>query len=134
VYGPRQRPDLAIHKFAALIEAEKTIPLFGDGGTSRDYTFVDDIVTGILAAVEYQTEFDVFNLGNSKPVKLLELVKYLEAALGKPAKIDYLPAQPGDVPITWSDNSKARRLLGYEPRVPFPEGLKRFVDWFRAPK
>jgi len=134
VYGPRQRPDLAIHKFAALIEAGKAIPLFGDGGTSRDYTFVDDIVAGILAAVEYQTEFDVFNLGNSSPVKLLQLVKYLEAALAKPAKIEFLPPQPGDVPITWSDISKARRLLGYEPRVAFPEGLERFVAWFRARK
>lgn len=134
VYGPRQRPDLAIHKFAALMEDEKNIPLFGDGGTSRDYTFVEDIVGGILAAVEYQTEFEVFNLGNSNPVKLLELVKLLETALGRRAKIDFLPAQPGDVPITWSDISKARRLLGYEPRVALPEGIKRFVTWFRARK
>lgn len=134
VYGPRQRPDLAIHKFAALMESEKPIPLFGDGGTSRDYTFVDDIVAGILAAVDYQTEFEVFNLGNSHPVKLLELVKLLEAALDRRAKVDFLPAQPGDVPITWSDISKARRLLGYEPRVALPEGIERFVAWFRKGK
>ncbi len=134
VYGPRQRPDLAIHKFAALMEAGKNIPLFGDGSTSRDYTFVDDIIAGILAAVEYETEFDVFNLGNSTPVKLLELVRQLESALGKKAQVEYFPAQPGDVPMTWSDISKARRLLGYEPRVALPEGIKRFVSWLREKK
>jgi UDP-glucuronate 4-epimerase len=131
VYGPRQRPDLAIHKFAALIEAGKPVPLFGDGETSRDYTFVDDIVAGILAAVEYQSQFDVFNLGNSHPCKLSELVRMLENALGKRAVINSLPAQPGDVPITWSDISKARRLLGYEPRVPLATGIERFVAWIR---
>ena len=131
VYGPRQRPDLAIHKFAALIEAGKPISLFGDGGTSRDYTFVDDIVAGILAAVEYRSQFDVFNLGNSHPCKLSELVQLLENALGKPATVKSLPPQPGDVPITWSDISKARRLLGYEPRVPLATGIERFVAWLR---
>jgi UDP-glucuronate 4-epimerase len=134
VYGPRQRPDLAIHKFAALIEAGKTIPMFGDGSTSRDYTFVDDIVAGILAAVDYQTQFDVFNLGNSHPCKLSELVQLVEKALGKRATVNSLPPQPGDVPTTWSDISKARRLLGYEPRVSLPEGIGRFVAWLREPK
>ncbi len=132
VYGPRQRPDLAIHKFAALIEAGKPVPMFGDGSTSRDYTFVDDIVAGILAAVDYQTQFDVFNLGNSHPCKLSELVQLLENALGKRAIVKSLPPQPGDVPITWSDISKARRLLGYEPRVPLPIGIERFVAWLRT--
>jgi UDP-glucuronate 4-epimerase len=132
VYGPRQRPDLAIHKFAALIEAGKPIPLFGDGSTSRDYTFVDDIVAGILAAVNYQTQFHVFNLGNSHPCKLSELVQLLENALGRRATVKSLPPQPGDVPITWSDISKARRLLGYEPRVPLSSGIERFVAWLRA--
>lgn len=131
VYGPRQRPDLAIHKFAALIEAGKPIPLFGDGSTSRDYTFVDDIVAGILAATEYHSDFDVINLGNCHPVKLLELVQELEKALGKKAQIEWLPAQPGDVPITWADISKARRLLGYDPKVMLPAGIERFVKWLR---
>jgi UDP-glucuronate 4-epimerase len=132
VYGPRQRPDLAIHKFAALIEAGKPIPLFGDGSTSRDYTFVDDIVAGILAAVEYKTTFDVFNLGNCHPVKLMELVRELEKSLGKRADIEWLPPQPGDVPITWADISKAKRLLGYEPRVALRDGIERFVKWLRG--
>jgi UDP-glucuronate 4-epimerase len=131
VYGPRQRPDLAIHKFAALIEAGKPVPLFGDGGSSRDYTFVDDIVAGILAAVDYQTPYDVFNLGNSHPIKLSELVHLLENTLGKQALVNSLPPQPGDVPITWADIGKARRLLGYEPRVSLPAGIERFVAWLR---
>jgi UDP-glucuronate 4-epimerase len=131
VYGPRQRPDLAIHKFAALIEAGKPVPMFGDGSTSRDYTFVDDIVAGILAAVDHHTAYDVFNLGNSHPCKLSELVHLLENALGRQAIVNSLPPQPGDVPITWSDISKARRLLGYEPRVPLSDGIERFVAWLR---
>jgi UDP-glucuronate 4-epimerase len=132
VYGPRQRPDLAIHKFAALIERGEPVPMFGDGSTSRDYTFVDDIVAGILAAVDYGTEFDVFNLGNSHPIKLSELVQEIERALGKRANLNFLPPQPGDVPITWADISKARRLLGYEPRVSLRAGIERFVAWLRG--
>ena len=132
VYGPRQRPDLAIHKFASLIEAGKPIPLFGDGGTSRDYTFVEDTVGGILAAAEYTADFEVFNLGNCRPVKLLELVRELEKALGKKTQIEWLPPQPGDVPITWADISKAQRLLGYSPRVTLTDGIERFVRWLRA--
>lgn len=132
VYGPRQRPDLAIHKFAALLEAARPVPLFGDGTSSRDYTFVSDIVAGILAAVEYETEFEVFNLGNSRPVKLSELVSELERALGKRAVLNYLPPQQGDVPITWADISKARRLLGYDPLVSLAAGMDRFVAWLRA--
>lgn len=134
VYGPRQRPDLAIHKFAALIEAGKPIPIFGDGGASRDYTHVDDIVAGILAAMEYNTPFEIFNLGNSHPVKLLELVEQLERALEKKAERQFLPFRPGDVPITWADITKARRLLGYEPRVQLADGIERFVTWFRGRK
>ncbi len=131
VYGPRQRPDLAIHKFAALIEAGKPIPLFGDGSSSRDYTFVDDIVAGILAAIEREAKFEVFNLGNCRPVKLVELVRELERALGRKAEVAWLPPQPGDVPITWADIGKAQRLLGYEPRVSLGEGMNRFVSWLR---
>jgi len=132
VYGPRQRPDLAIHKFAALMEAGKPIPVFGDGGSSRDYTFVDDIVAGILSAVDFETEFDTFNLGNSHPVKLAELIRELESATGKRAVIESLPPQPGDVPTTWADITKARRLLGYDPRIALPEGIRRFVEWYRG--
>lgn len=134
VFGPRQRPDLAIHKFAALIEAGKPIPIYGDGSASRDYTFVDDIVAGILAAVELDASFEIFNLGNSHPVKLLELVQHLEHVLGKRAKLDFLPFRPGDVPITWADITKARRFLGYDPKVSLPEGIERFVAWYRGRK
>lgn len=132
VYGPRQRPDLAIHKFALLMEAGKPIPVFGDGSSSRDYTFVDDIVQGILAALDLETEFEILNLGNSHPVKLSELIQELERALSKPASIQAHPPQPGDVPITWADITKARRILGYEPRVSLHAGLERFVAWLRA--
>jgi UDP-glucuronate 4-epimerase len=138
VYGPRQRPDLAIHKFTALIEARRAIPIFGDGSSGRDYTYIDDIVSGILAAVTYDYDehsrirFDVFNLGNSKPIKLLELVESLEVATGQRALRDYKPVQPGDMILTWADLSKAARSLGYKPSVPFAEGLRRFVTWYRA--
>jgi UDP-glucuronate 4-epimerase len=140
VYGPRQRPDLAIHKFTALMEAGQRIPVFGDGSTGRDYTYVEDIAAGVLAAVDYEpsgymagdTPFDIVNLGNSHPVKLLELIEELERATGKKALRDQQPAQPGDVSITWADISKAQRLLKYEPRTKLTEGLKKFVSWYRA--
>ncbi|MBI3483988.1 MAG: GDP-mannose 4,6-dehydratase [Acidobacteria bacterium] len=137
VYGPRQRPDLAIHKFTALIEAGKPVPIFGDGSTGRDYTFVDDIVAGVLAAVEYippvtGAPFDIFNLGNSHPVKLNDLVEMLERITGKKAIRDPQPLQPGDVPLTWADVSKSARLLGYKPATPLEDGLKKFVAWYRA--
>jgi UDP-glucuronate 4-epimerase len=121
VCGPRQRPDLAIHKFLALLEAGKPIPFFGDGSTGRDYTYVDDIVARILAAIGYKAPtanaapFSVFNLGNSHPVKLTELVKTLEGPFGRKALLDYQPAQPGDVPLTWANIGKAERLLRYRP-------------------
>ncbi len=137
VYGPRQRPDLAIHKFVALVEQGRPIPVFGDGSAGRDYTYVEDTVAGILAALDYQfpagaTPFDVFNLGNSSPVKLNELVAAIEQATGKRAIRDQKPAQPGDVPLTWADISKAGRLLGYHPRTPLVEGLSKFVAWYRS--
>ena len=137
VYGPRQRPDLAIHKFTRLIEMGQPISIFGDGSMSRDYTFVDDIVAGILAALRYETAqgrvpFEVFNLGNSQPVKLIDLVRHLEMATGRKAVCDFQPLQPGDVPITFADVRKAQAVLGYEPRVPFTEGLSRFVSWYRG--
>ncbi len=138
VYGPRQRPDLAIHKFVARIEAEKPIPVFGDGETGRDYTYVDDIVAGILGALDYDfscttgTPFEICNLGNSHPVKLSQLVRMIEHATGKKAIIQREARQQGDVPLTWADISKARKLLGYHPQTALEEGLKKFVVWYRT--
>jgi UDP-glucuronate 4-epimerase len=129
VYGPRQRPDLAIHKFADLIERGKPIPMFGDGTRGRDYTFYRDIVSGIVAALNYDCDFDVFNLGNSRPVDLNTLIRTLEDSLGKKATIERLPDQPGDVPITYADISKAQRLLGYAPQTSFQQGIDEFVFW-----
>jgi UDP-glucuronate 4-epimerase len=138
VYGPRQRPDLAIHKFVARIEAGKPIPIFGDGETGRDYTFVEDIVAGIFGALDYDfsatagAPFEICNLGNSHPVKLSELVHMLEQATGKKAIIQREPAQQGDVPLTWADISKAGKLLGYQPQTRLEEGIKEFVAWYRS--
>jgi len=138
VYGPRQRPDLAIHKFTALIEAGKPIPIFGDGSTGRDYTYIHDIVAGVLAAMDYEVGFDsrvpfeVFNLGNSHPVKLRQLVELLEEATGKKAIVEQKPVQSGDVPLTWAEISKAGRLLGYQPRTQLTDGLQQFVAWYRT--
>jgi UDP-glucuronate 4-epimerase len=131
VYGPRQRPDLAIRKFVELIDAGKEVPFFGDGTMGRDYTFVSDTVDGIMAALRHDCAFDVFNLGNSSPVLLSEMVDAIAGALGKPAKLLRLPVQPGDVPITYADLEKSRRVLGYQPRVPFAEGIRRMVEWSR---
>ena len=137
VYGPRQRPDLAIRKFATLMEAGKPIPVFGDGSMGRDYTFVDDTVAGVLAALEYEfplggTPFDVFNLGNSHPVSLNELIEALERATGRTAVRDQRDLQPGDVPITWANTEKAARMLGYRPATPLAEGLEKFIRWLRC--
>lgn len=132
VYGPRQRPDLAIHKFARLIDEGRPIPVFGDGSTARDYTYVDDIVDGVMACVERSFGYEVFNLGESQTVKLHELISLLEGALGKKAVIDRQPMQPGDVPITFADVSKARRLLDYDPRTKIAAGIPKFVEWFRG--
>jgi len=131
VYGPRQRPDLAIHKFTSLIDAGKPIPVFGDGSTARDHTFVTDIVEGVIACTKREFGFDVFNLGESQTIRLDRLIKLIESALGKQAVIDRQPLQPGDVPITFAEISKARRLLGYQPRVPAEKGIPIFVDWYR---
>ena len=137
VYGPRQRPDLAIHKFTALIEAGKPVPIFGDASAGRDYTWVGDIVAGVMAAVDYEFQpvggvpFELFNLGNSHPVRLAEMVKSLERIIGKRAILEQNPAQPGDVPLTWADTSKACRSLGYRPAMRLEEGLERFVVWYR---
>jgi len=132
VYGARQRPDLAIHKFARLISRGLPIPMFGDGSTRRDYTYIDDIVAGLIAAMNYnESTFEVINLGESRTVELRRLVELLEQALGKRAIIDHQPQQPGDVPVTFADVSKARRLLGYEPAMQIEDGILRFVEWFQ---
>jgi UDP-glucuronate 4-epimerase len=129
VYGPRQRPDLAIRKFTDLIVHGKPITVFGDGSSSRDYTFIDDIVNGIVSAISYDCDYELFNLGNSSPVALLAMIRVIEDKLGKKANIHWLPEQPGDVPITYADISKANRLLGYAPRVPFADGVERVIEW-----
>ncbi|HXF25931.1 MAG TPA: GDP-mannose 4,6-dehydratase [Bryobacteraceae bacterium] len=135
VYGPRQRPDLAIRKFTEMIDAGRPIPLFGDGSSSRDYTYVNDTVQGILAALAYdRSAYDIFNLGNSTPIDLLGLVRLIEENLGKKAEIQWLPMQPGDVPITYADISKSKRMLGYDPQTPIAEGIRKFVEWYREQK
>jgi UDP-glucuronate 4-epimerase len=132
VYGPRQRPDLAIHKFAKLISQGKPIPVFSDGTTRRDYTYVDDIIDGVIAAIHYdQSNYDVFNLGESRTVELNELISLLEKELDAHAIIDRQPPQPGDVPQTFADISRARKWLNYNPQTQIEEGLRRFVEWFR---
>lgn len=130
VYGPRQRPDLAINKFARLILAGKPLPFFGDGSTSRDYTYASDIVSGIRAAMDYRASlYEIINLGSDQPVTLSELVSALEKVLGRKATLDRKPNQPGDVPRTWADLTKAARLLGYAPKVSLTDGLKAFEGW-----
>jgi UDP-glucuronate 4-epimerase len=132
VYGPRQRPDLAIHKFAGLMLQGRPIPVFGDGSTRRDYTFVADIVSGIRAAINYdKTDYEVINLGNNDTLSLDEMIAGLEKALGISATIERLPEQPGDVPQTWAQIDKARTLLGYEPLTRYADGVKQFAEWFR---
>ena len=130
VYGPRQRPDLAIHKFARQIMLGEPIQQFGDGTARRDYTYIDDTVDGILAAMKYSKSFDIFNLGESETVELRYLISQLEQALGRKAQIEVLPNQPGDVPVTYADIAKARALLGYSPQTKIQEGLRKFADWF----
>ena len=133
VYGPRQRPDLAIHKFAKLISEGTPIPVFGDGTTRRDYTYVDDIIDGVVAAIHYdKSDYEVLNLGESRTVELRELISLLEKELDTHAIIDRQLPQPGDVPQTFADISKARALLGYDPKTQIEDGLHRFVEWFRA--
>src|ERR1051325_4642990 len=132
VYGPRQRPDLAIHKFAKLISQHKPIPVFGDRSTRRDYTYIDDIIDGVTAAIDYdQSNYEVINLGESRTVELRELISLLEKELDTHAIIERQPPQPGDVPQTFADVSHARALLNYNPKTQIEEGLRRFVEWFR---
>lgn len=131
VYGPRQRPDLAIHKFASLIAAGKPIPVFGDGSTARDYTYITDIIDGVIACTERQFGYEIFNLGESQTITLSRLIELLENSLGRKAIIQRLPAQPGDVPITYADVTKSRQKLGYAPRVKIEQGIPLFIEWFK---
>jgi UDP-glucuronate 4-epimerase len=131
VYGPRQRPDLAIHQFTRRIYSGQPIEQFGDGTTRRDYTYIDDVIQGTMAALQYEGPlFDIFNLGESETIQLKHLIIAIENALGKKAQINQLPEQPGDMPLTCADISKARKVLGYKPTTRLNEGLPRFVEWF----
>jgi UDP-glucuronate 4-epimerase len=132
VYGPRQRPEMAIHKFARLIDRGEPVPVFGDGSSARDYTYVDDIVSGVAAAVDRVQGFQTINLGRAEVVTLMELLGHLERALGKKARVTRQAEQPGDVRQTCADVSRARKILGYEPKVGIEEGIGRFVEWYRA--
>jgi len=131
VYGPAQRPEMAIAKFTDLIARGEAVPLYGTGQTRRDYTFIDDIVDGVIAALDLAPKFEIFNLGGSQTTTLIDLVHWIAGELGVEPRIEMFPEQPGDVPITFADVDKARRLLGYEPKVPIREGLARYVAWFR---
>jgi UDP-glucuronate 4-epimerase len=131
VYGPRQRPDMAIHKFTRLIDTGQTVPIYGDGSTRRDYTYISDIIDGLLAMLDRCNGYEIYNLGDSKTIPLMKVIQEIEKNLGKKAKIEHLPFQPGDVEMTYADISKAREKLGYEPRVYFEEGIRRFVEWYR---
>ncbi|OHB53163.1 MAG: epimerase [Planctomycetes bacterium GWF2_50_10] len=132
VYGPRQRPDLAIHKFARLILDDKEIPVFGDGSMKRDFTYIDDIIDGVIASVEKCKGYEIYNLGESRPVRLDVLISEIENAIGKKARIKRLSAQPGDVNQTYADVSKAVRMLGYKPKTHLKDGLASFAAWLKS--
>ena len=132
VYGPRQRPEMAIHKFVRMIHEGTPIPFFGDGETRRDYTYVDDIVAGVVASIDHCEGYEIYNLGESATTSLSELVAMIGEVCGREPVLERLPLQPGDVKITYADVSKARERLGYRPTTPVREGLERFLDWYRA--
>jgi len=131
VYGPRQRPDMAIHKFTQLIATGQKVPMFGDGTTRRDYTYITDIIDGVCLALERCASYHIYNLGESQTIELRRLIELIAANLGKDARIERLPIQPGDVPITYADVSRAQRELDYQPRVKIEEGVRNFVKWFK---
>ncbi len=132
VYGPRQRPDLAIHKFALLIEQDKPIPVYGDGSMMRDFTYIDDIIDGVVAAIDKCKGYNIYNLGESRPISVIELITQIEKALGKKAVKDFQPLQPGDVEQTYADVTKAIRELGYKPNTTLESGLKKFANWLKS--
>lgn len=135
VYGPRQRPDLAINKFTKLILNDEPIPVFGDGSTSRDYTYIQDIINGIILSIQYvenhENVYEIINLGENTPITLLEMIQTIEKVLGKKAKMNFLPMQLGDVNKTYADITKAKELLGYDPQTSFEEGIRNFVKWYK---
>jgi UDP-glucuronate 4-epimerase len=131
-FGPRNRPDLAIAKFTRLIDRGEPVPMYGDGTTRRDYTYVGDVVDGIIRAIERCRQYHLYNLGNSKPISLRDMIDTIAQALGKPARIETLPAQPGDVCQTFASIDRARRELGYQPKTSFDEGIREFVAWYRS--
>ena len=131
VYGPRQRPDMAIRMFVQNLIEGRPIPMFGDGSTRRDYTYIDDIIDGVVRCVDQPFPYEIFNLGESHTTSLAELIELIAKHTGKPALIDRRPLQPGDVEITYADVSHARKLLGYAPRFSMDEGIERFVAWYR---
>ncbi|MDD5626956.1 MAG: GDP-mannose 4,6-dehydratase [Patescibacteria group bacterium] len=134
VYGPRQRPDMAIHQFTGLISLFETLPLYAHGKSQRDYTYVDDIVQGIMNTIKYHRGFEIYNLGNSQTTPLITLVKLLEKYLNKKAKIKKLPPQPGDLLKTWADITKAKKLLHFDPKTNIEEGIQKFIQWYRKNK
>jgi UDP-glucuronate 4-epimerase len=133
-YGPRQRPEMAIHKFTRLIDQGEKIPIYGDGSSRRDYTYIDDLIEGILAVMHHHKGFQIYNLGESQTTSLNELIRLIEEAFGKKANVEMLEPQPGDVSITYADISKAERKLGYHPKIKIEEGIKRFVEWYKEEK
>jgi UDP-glucuronate 4-epimerase len=130
-YGPRQRPEMAIHKFTRLIDRGEKIPVYGDGSSRRDYTFIIDLIDGMMSVLQRHKGYEIYNLGESRTTSLMELVHLIEEALGKKANIEMLDSQPGDVSITYADITKARRMLNYQPKVKMEEGIKRFVEWYK---
>lgn len=138
VYGPRQRPDLAIRKFTELIYRKKPIPIYGDGSFRRDFTYVDDIIDGVMKSVDWclrkadAPKYDIFNLGESATTGVLELIELIEKTLGQKAEKEFLPLEPGDVPVTFADISKSKKILGYNPQTPIVQGIRRFIEWFES--
>lgn len=130
-YGPRQRPEMAIHKFTSLIDRRHEVPMFGDGSSKRDYTYIDDLIDGIMAVFQRHQGYEIYNLGESRTTSLKDLIRLIEACLGKEAKIKAMELQPGDVSITYADITKARRMLNYQPRIDMEEGIRRFVEWYK---
>jgi UDP-glucuronate 4-epimerase len=131
-YGPRQRPEMAIHKFTRLIDRGEKVPMFGDGSSRRDYTYIDDLIEGIRIVIHHHRGFEIYNLGESQTTSLRELIRLIEEALGKKANVEMLESQPGDVSTTYADITKAKERLGYQPRVKMEEGIRRFVQWYKA--
>ncbi len=131
VYGPRQRPDMAIHKFTRLIERGEEVPVFGDGSAQRDFTYYEDIVDGLVGCLQLESGYHIFNLGESRTIELREMIAVIERALGRKARLKHLPLQPGDVPITYADVSRARESLGYRPHWAFEDGIREWVKWYR---